>query len=120
MNQPRKMFKVISPVEKQGGGGQWWMRCGTAYLNKDESINVYIDSLPLANLAKNDGLKFQIREYTEAELRERAEKKSGYSSRASGLEGMPTLGGGAPSPHVFGAPGGRGPDRFEQGSVNEL
>jgi len=93
--QQRKMFKVISPIEKHGGGGQWWMRCGTAFVNKDESINVYIDVLPLAGMAKNDGIKLQLREYTEAELQERAEKKASYQSRGTfDANGLPSMSGG--------------------------
>lgn len=90
--EKKKMLKVISPVEKNGGG-VWWMRCGNAFINRDESINVYIDTIPLANLAKNDGLKFQIREYTEAELRERSEKKASYEARSPlDIHGLPTHG----------------------------
>ncbi|HVE85724.1 MAG TPA: hypothetical protein VND93_22875 [Myxococcales bacterium] len=27
--------------------GTIWVRCGTAFVNKDESLNVYLDALPL-------------------------------------------------------------------------
>ena len=101
----KKMYKVISPVEKHGGG-VWWMRCGSAFVNKDDSINVFIDSLPLSNLAKNEGLKFQIREYTEAEMRERADKKASYEARPTlDVHGLPTHGG---SPRTYGSATGRG------------
>lgn len=91
-DKPRKMFKVVCPVEK-AGGGQWWMKCGNAYSNRDDSINIYLESLPLAGLSKNDGIKLQLREYTEAELRERAEKRASYSSRGTlAPNGLPSLG----------------------------
>jgi hypothetical protein len=73
------MFKVISPVEKDGGG-VWWMRCGNAFVNKDNSINVYLDAMPLRS-KPGEGVKLQLRELTEEELRERAEKRATYASR---------------------------------------
>lgn len=98
-DKPKKMFKVICPVERAGGGGTWWMRVGNAFLNRDDSINVYLESLPLTGLAKNDGIKLQLREYTEVELRERAEKRASYASRGTldpnGLPSVP-YGDGAP------------------------
>ena len=56
----KRMYKVISPIEKKGGG-TFWMRTGSAFTNKDDSINVYIDAVP-----KNH--QFQLRELTEEEL----------------------------------------------------
>lgn len=56
----KRMFKVISAVEKKGGG-KFWMRLGSAFVNKDDSINVYLDAVP-----KN--LEFQLRELSEEEL----------------------------------------------------
>jgi len=79
--QQKRMFKVISPVDKDGGG-TWWLRCGSAFVNKDNSINVYLDALPLRT-KPGEGVKLQLREYTEDELRERAEKKSTYSARGT-------------------------------------
>ena len=43
----KKMFKVITPIEKADGKGKYWMRLGTAFTNKDESINVYLDAIPV-------------------------------------------------------------------------
>jgi hypothetical protein len=79
--QQKRMFKVISPIETHGGG-TYWMRCGVGWVNKDNSINVYLDALPLKTKA-GEGVKLQIREYTDDELRERAEKKSTYSARGT-------------------------------------
>lgn len=76
----KKVFKVLCPIERRDGTGVWWMKCGNAYGNKDESINIYIEAIPLAGLTK-EGLKIQLRELTDEELRERAEKKASYSSR---------------------------------------
>ena len=72
----KKMWKVICPVEKKDGTGTHWARLGVAYGNKDESINLYLDSLPLNG-------KLQLREWTEEELRERDQRRSGSPSRNS-------------------------------------
>lgn len=77
----QRMFKVISPVDKDGGG-TWWIRCGNAFLNKDNSINVYLDAMPLRT-KPGEGVKLQLREFTEEELRERAEKRATYTARGT-------------------------------------
>jgi hypothetical protein len=71
------MFKVICPVEKRGGG-TYWMRMGSAFTNKDDSINIYLDAVP-----KN--FQLQLRELDEDELRRRDNNQGGAS-----------LGGGTP------------------------
>lgn len=91
----KKVFKVVSPIERPNGGGVWWMRCGSGYLNKDDSINVYLEALPLAAVTKGEGIKIQLRELTDEDLRERAQKKASYSSRAVDPNGLPSLTGGA-------------------------
>jgi len=86
-----KKFKVISPIERRDGT-KWWMKCGSGFPNKDDSINIYLDALPLAALAAGKGVTLQLREYTEEELRERSERSAQYQR---GPSGMP-LPGGAP------------------------
>ncbi len=68
----KKMFKVLSPILKKDGT-TFWMRVGTGFSNKDDSVNLYLDVLP------KDG-KLQMRELDERDLR--APPKSG----GSGLE----------------------------------
>ena len=73
----KKMWKVVCPIEKKDGTGTYWARLGNAHTNKDESINVYLDTLPMNG-------KIQLREWTEEELRERDQRRSSsYTSRAS-------------------------------------
>jgi hypothetical protein len=62
-HQGRKLFKVLCPIERKDGS-TFWLRVGTAFPNRDQSLNLYLDVLP-ANL------KLQVRELTEDELRER-------------------------------------------------
>jgi hypothetical protein len=61
---PKKMMKVLCPIDKSDGSGAYWIRVGTAFLNRDQSINLYLDVLP-----KNGRL--QVRELDEDDLRER-------------------------------------------------
>ena len=60
-----KMMKVLCPIEKEGANkGTFWIRCGTAFVNRDQSINLYLDVLP------RNG-KLQVRELDEDDLRAR-------------------------------------------------
>jgi hypothetical protein len=63
----KKMFKVMCPIERKDGS-TFWMRVGSAFPNKDDSVNVYLDVLP-ANQ------KLQLRELTEDDLRERDQRR---------------------------------------------
>lgn len=82
MFQQKRMFKVISPIERKDGG-KFWLRCGNAYQNRDNSINVYLDAMPLIPGKDGQGVTLQLRELTDEELRERAEKKATYSARGT-------------------------------------
>jgi hypothetical protein len=55
-----KMFKVISAVERDGKT-KFWMRVGSAFVNRDNSINVYLDAVPKS-------MQFQLREPDERDL----------------------------------------------------
>ena len=68
----KRMFKVISAIEKKGGG-KFWMRLGSAFINKDESINVYLDAVPKT-------LEFQLREMTEEDFA-RSSKPATFGDR---------------------------------------
>lgn len=61
--QDKKTFKVLTPISKKEGG-TYWVRCGSGFLNKDSSINLYLDVMPF------DG-KLTIRELDEEDLRRR-------------------------------------------------
>ncbi len=61
----KRMMKVLCPIEKEGGEKKtYWIRVGTAFWNRDQSINLYLDVLP-----RNGRL--QVRELDEDELKER-------------------------------------------------
>jgi hypothetical protein len=72
----KKMWKVLCPIAGKDGTTAYWARLGNAHTNRDESINVYLDTLPTNG-------KIQLREWTEQELRERSEKRGSYQSRGT-------------------------------------
>ncbi|MBX7114050.1 MAG: hypothetical protein K1X64_06895 [Myxococcaceae bacterium] len=43
----RKRFNVFSITQKNNANGAVWARAGTAYTNRDGSLNIYLDVLPL-------------------------------------------------------------------------
>ena len=81
----KQIFKVITPIEKRGGG-HYWMKVGSAYRNKDNSINVYLDAIP-----KGPNLQFQLRELDEEDLRRREAYRAGAAG--SGDAGAPAADG---------------------------
>ena len=62
MLQQNQMFKVLCPMKKPDGG-TFWMRLGTGFRNKDNSINIVLDALPIGDC------KLQLREYDEEDRR---------------------------------------------------
>jgi hypothetical protein len=87
--QGKQMFKVISPIEKRNGE-KYWVRCGTGFTNKDDSINMYIDVLPVA---ADKSLTLQLRVMTDEDLRPNADKRAQFnlprtSSGMSNLDSM--------------------------------
>jgi len=45
MNENRKRFNVINPIERKDGKTSW-LKIGVGFPNKDNSINLYLDALP--------------------------------------------------------------------------
>lgn len=81
-NPNKKMYKVISPIEKRGGG-TYWMRVGSAFTNKDESINLYLDAMPAPN---GKSFQLQIRELNDEDLR----RRESYAADHGGIGGGPS------------------------------
>jgi len=57
-NSNRKAVYVIR--ENKNGGKDFWVKVGIAFVNKDGSLNLHLDALPL------DG-KLQVRDFSERE-----------------------------------------------------
>jgi hypothetical protein len=68
------MFKVVCPITRRDGGGTYWMRIGSGFTNKDDSINVYIDAIP------RDMGVIQLRALEPADLRPRVTSSTVPSS----------------------------------------
>ena len=60
----KRMYKVLCPIERKDGG-TYWMRVGNAFSNKDDSLNVYLDAMPVKFTC------LQLREFDEEDLRRR-------------------------------------------------
>lgn len=56
----KKMYKVLALIPGKDGKRSWWMQLGSAFENKDGSINCYLDAIPVAPSDK--GITLQIRE----------------------------------------------------------
>jgi hypothetical protein len=69
MMQTKKMFKVLSSIDKRDGTS-FWMRVGSAFTNKDNSVNIYLDVMPKS-------FQFQLRELDEEDLRRRESRQPG-------------------------------------------
>ena len=79
-----KRFKVSAIVPKQDGTGEWFQKIGVAFENKDQSLNAYIELLPLTAMSPK-GIKLHIREVTEADM-----EKSRASTRGSSTGPQPS------------------------------
>ena len=44
---PRNMKAVWNIVENENGDRPIWIRCGTGFVNRDGSLNVFLDVLPI-------------------------------------------------------------------------
>jgi len=74
----RKMFKVLCPMESKSGH-KWWMRMGSAFTNKDNSINLYLDAYPT-----KPGATLQLRELTEEDMRIANDRRAAFNLPRNG------------------------------------
>jgi len=79
------MFKVLSAIEKRDGG-TFWMRVGSGFTNRDNSVNIYLDVLPKT-------FQFQLRELDEEDLRRRDPQRAGAGGLPPGAGDVPQAGG---------------------------
>jgi hypothetical protein len=72
----------------------YWMRLGSAFTNRDDSLNIYLDALPKS-------FQLQLRELDEEDLRRRESYRNNNSARGSqsANERAPSAAGVDPSPH---------------------
>lgn len=79
----KRTFKVLAPISKHDGG-HWWLRCGTGYLNRDNSINIYLDAMP-------KDMRFTLRELDDEDLRRREAYRAGGDGGRGGAPAMPAM-----------------------------
>jgi hypothetical protein len=79
----KKTYKVLCPIEKPGGGPAYWMRLGTAFTNRDDSLNVVLDAIPPTN-TKSGRYQLHIREFNDEDLRRRETYNSSRGSSYGG------------------------------------
>ena len=58
MDDTSRKKKVLCPVSSSKDGKTYWLRLGMAYVNKDNSINLYLDGLPVNG-------RLQVRDWDE-------------------------------------------------------
>ena len=75
------MKKVLSPTEKKNGG-TYWLRIGSAFINRDGSTNVYLDAYPTNG-------KLQIRDLDERDLENMQKGRNGSSADAGSNGELP-------------------------------
>lgn len=67
------MFKVLTAIERRDGGGTFWMRVGSGFTNRDNSVNIYLDVIPKS-------FQIQLRELDEEDLRKREPRATNGTS----------------------------------------
>ena len=77
-----KKLRVLCPVTTKDNR-TYWVRSGTAFRNRDESINLYLDVLPVNG-------KLQIREWDDSPS-ERGGDKSSRPAAAMSQDDMPGM-----------------------------
>jgi hypothetical protein len=83
-------FKILAIVPKADGTGEFFTKVGIAFRNKDNSINAFLESLPLQAL-NGKPVKLQIREWDERDDRPREGYRS--PSREVTRDAMPAAAG---------------------------
>lgn len=83
----KKMYKVLTPITKRDGQGSWFMKVGSGFTNKDDSINLYLDVVPVG-IAPGKGMTLQIRELDENDLRQREQARTSNNRGPLGEGGL--------------------------------
>lgn len=82
MQHRSTMLKVVSPVEGRNGK-TFWIRVGSAFINRDGSTNVYLDAYPTSG-------KLQIRPFDDhGPARDFDSGPAGAPAPAPGPEELP-------------------------------
>jgi hypothetical protein len=72
-----KTKRVAYTVVDRGEGKSFWLRVGTAFENRDGSLNVYLDAIPVNG-------RLQIREYQPDDERDSNHGRGGSTGAGTG------------------------------------
>jgi len=75
-----KNKRVAYTIVERTEGKSYWVRVGTAFENRDGSLNVYLDAIPVNG-------RLQIREYPPDDERDNANGHGARGSNAHGAAG---------------------------------
>jgi len=75
-----KTKRVAYTVVERSEGKSYWLRVGTAFENRDGSLNVYLDAIPVNG-------RLQIREYQPDEEHDGSQSRGGTSAAGSAGSG---------------------------------
>ena len=78
MDSPNNMMKVLCPVTNEKTSKTYWVRIGNAFINRDQSINVYLDAYP------SNG-RLQLRELDERDLSRGRDRDADAEAGASAV-----------------------------------
>lgn len=81
-----KTKRVAYTIVERGEGKNFWLRVGTAFENRDGSLNVYLDAIPVNG-------RLQIREYQPDEERDGSQGHGATSNGGHGGAGAQARGG---------------------------
>lgn len=83
MNNPQQSNprnkRVAYTVIERGEGKSYWLRVGTAFENRDGSLNVYLDAIPVNG-------RLQIRQYPPDDERDTTQTNAAGSGSAGNSE----------------------------------
>jgi hypothetical protein len=81
-HEPRTWKAVYTIVERPGAEKKYWVRIGTAFTNRDQSLNVRLDANPVNG-------QIHIRDVDEEEIeraRQRRQERASQPSYAGGVQ----------------------------------
>jgi len=82
---PRRSYKVLASIPRYDGQGDYLMRVGSAFQNRDDSINLYLEAIPAA--AANGRIRLQIRELDATDFARREQYRANTNAARGGDPG---------------------------------
>ncbi|MBL0216878.1 MAG: hypothetical protein IPQ07_23740 [Myxococcales bacterium] len=77
----KKMYKVLAAVPRHDGAGEWWMKVGSGFPNRDDSLTIYLDAVPTHGTGKS--LRLVIRPLDARDLERREAYRAGTTGGRS-------------------------------------